>query len=285
MPRVHTIAPGAGRIVLLVVAHADDPALFLGGTIAAWADAGWRVVCVRVTDDRRDSAGLDEARTIAANGAELRSAAAILGIAQIIDLGYETDVLGDASEVALRARIIGLIRQHRPYALATFDPYSLFGEDNLDHKVVAAAVDEAFWTSQFDKHEPEQVAAGLAPHGCFERWYFGRPVGQVTDVVEIGSGLERKIAAACAHATPMRNYVAQLRLQARTGGYASDLLERAFADGDVRPVVEPLLRRQAAAAGARHGLAVAEEFRVVRFNGMLDWLESVATRTPRDATP
>jgi LmbE family N-acetylglucosaminyl deacetylase len=62
-----TIAPGEGRTILLVVAHADDPALFLGGTILRWADAGWRIVCVRVTDDRWDSHNLTEAATIAAS--------------------------------------------------------------------------------------------------------------------------------------------------------------------------------------------------------------------------
>lgn len=62
------IEPGRGRVILVVVvvAHADDPALFLGGTIARWADAGWRVVCVRVTDDRWDSVGHTEAETVAA---------------------------------------------------------------------------------------------------------------------------------------------------------------------------------------------------------------------------
>src|SRR5262245_11012234 len=33
-PQIQTIEPGAGRTVLVVVAHADDPALFLGGTLA-----------------------------------------------------------------------------------------------------------------------------------------------------------------------------------------------------------------------------------------------------------
>jgi LmbE family N-acetylglucosaminyl deacetylase len=81
MTTASTISPGEGRTILLVVAHADDPALFLGGTILRWADAGWRVVCVRVTDDRWDSHDLSEAETIAANAAEFRKAAAALGIA------------------------------------------------------------------------------------------------------------------------------------------------------------------------------------------------------------
>jgi LmbE family N-acetylglucosaminyl deacetylase len=146
------IPPGDGRVVLLVVAHADDVALFLGGTVATWAEAGWRVVVVRVTDDRWDSVGSTPEATIAANTAEFRRAAAILGVAEIVEFGYPTDVLGDVSEVALRERIIREVRRHRPYALVSFDPYSMFGEDNQDHVKVAAASDEAFWTSQFDLH-------------------------------------------------------------------------------------------------------------------------------------
>lgn len=199
------IASGEGRTILLVVAHADDPALFLGGTLIRWADAGWRVVCVRVTDDRWDSADLDEAATRAANAKEFRAAAAVLGLAEIIDLGWATDVLGDASEVALREAVIRQIRRWRPYALVSFDPYAMWGEDNQDHIRLAAAVDEAFWTSQFPLHHPEHLAEGLEPHGCFERWYFGRSVTQVTDVVDIAAVLDRKLAAALCHRTMMRN--------------------------------------------------------------------------------
>lgn len=268
MAEVRDIEPGDGRVVLLVVAHADDPTLFLGGTIARWADAGWRVVCVRVTDDRWDSVGLTEAETIAANREELREAAAILGIAEVVDLGYPTDTLADVSEVQLRERIIRLVRDHRPYALVTFDRYARTAEDNQDHLVVAAATDEAFWTSQFDLHHPEHLAAGLEPHGCFERWWFGRSVVEVTDVVDISAVIDRKVDAALAHRTMLRNYLNQLRLQARTGGWDLPIVEEALASGDLRPVMEPLLRRGAEAVGARHGVAMGEEHRVARFGGL-----------------
>ena len=272
-----TIAPGEGRTILLVVAHADDPALFLGGTILRWADAGWRIVCVRVTDDRWDSHNLTETATIAANAAEFRQAAAALGITEIVELGYATDVLGDASEVALREHMIRQIRTHKPYALVTFDPYAMYGEDNQDHIKVAAAVDEAFWTSQFPLHHPEHLAAGLAPHGCFERWYFGRSVTQVTDVIDIAPVLERKLDAALCHQTMLRNYVNQVRMQARTGGWALPLLDDVAAGGDLRPFVEMLIRGGARQVGQRHDLDAAEEFRVVRFGG----LEGLLTRHGR----
>ena len=278
MTQTTNIENGKGRTILLVVAHADDPALFLGGTILRWTDAGWRVVCVRVTDDHWDSVGLTEVETIAANAEQFRSAAAALGIAEIVELNYPTDTLGDASEVTLREQIIRQVRTHRPYALVTFDPYARPGEDNQDHIKVAQAVDEAFWTSQFPLHHPEHLAAGLRVHGCYERWYFGRSVVEVTDVVDISSVLDRKIAAALHQQTMLRNFTNQLRLQARTGGWQVAMLDEIAAGGDLAPLMGLLLRGGARQVGQACGLEAAEEFRVVRFGGLEGLLSRYGTR-------
>jgi LmbE family N-acetylglucosaminyl deacetylase len=278
-PTIHAaMPPGEGRTILLVIAHADDPALSLGGTLIRWADAGWHIVCVRATDDRWDSLAMTEADTIAANKREFDAAARALGIAETVELGYCTDVFGDVSEVQLREKVIRLVRTHRPYALVTFDPYAMYGEDNQDHIKLAAAVDESFWTSQFDLHHPEHLAAGLMPHGVFERWYFGRTVQRVTDVVDIAPVLGRKIEATLHHATPLRNIANQLRLQARTGGWAVPMLDAAAEGGDLRPLVEFLLRERGRATAAPYGLAAAEQFRVVRFGGLQSLLDRFGHR-------
>ena len=131
---LRAIAPGNDRVVLLVVAHADDPALFLGGTIALWADAGWRVVLLRVTDDRWDSVGLSEPETIQRNHDELRAAARALGISEIVELGWATDQLGDASEVAtvppgtngfLRGVMRGMARNRMLHDVGAAPPFRL----------------------------------------------------------------------------------------------------------------------------------------------------------------
>ncbi|KAI9009291.1 putative deacetylase LmbE-like domain-containing protein [Hyaloraphidium curvatum] len=273
-PQVTAIPPGDGRSVLIVTAHADDAALFLGGTVAMWAVRGWRVVLVRVTDDRWDSVGIPEKETIEANRREFEAAARVLGVAETVHLEYPTDTLGDASEVQLREKIIRLVRTHRPYALVTFDPYSHYGEDNYDHKLVAGATDEAFWTSQFDKHHPEHHEQGLKPHGCFERWYFGRRVTEITDVIDISETLDRKVEAAKCHRTPMRNFVNQLRLQADTGGWDVPLLDEAMKDDEkLDALVGMLFRAGSERTGAKYELPAAEEFRVVRFGGLQGLLD------------
>jgi LmbE family N-acetylglucosaminyl deacetylase len=273
MTEIRSIEPGKQRVILVVVAHADDVALFIGGTVAAWTAAGWRVVVVRVTDDRWDSYGRTESATIEANAAEFRRAAEVLGVAEIVDLGLPTDTLADTSEVALRERLIREVRRHRPYALVTFDPDAIHGEDNQDHRVVAIATDEAFWTSQFDLHHPEHFTEGLRPHGCFERWYFGRHVVDPTHVVDISATLDRKIAASCEHSTMLTNFAHQLVLQADTGGWELPLAADVVSTGEVRPMIEPLLRAGAARVGATHGVGVGEEFRIVVFGRMTALLD------------
>ncbi len=277
MTNIVEFEPGAGRGVLIITAHADDAALFLGGTIARWVDADWRVIVVRVTDDRWDSYQMNEAETTIANKHQFDAALAALGVAEVVELDYPTDTLGDASEVDLRERIIKLIRTHRPYALATFDPYAMYHEDNQDHLMIAAATDEAFWTAQFDKHHPEHFAEGLGPHGVFERWYFGRRVTDVTDVVDISSTIDRKISAALCHDAMLRNLVQQLKLQARTGGWRIPLLDD-LRNGDLSVLIDPMLRQQASSVGHRYGVAMAEEFRVVRFGGLSALLETLGER-------
>lgn len=278
MTRIYEPEPAHGRTILLTVAHADDPALFLGGTILRWVDAGWRVVCLRATDDAKDSVGSNERDTAAANAAEFRAAANALGIAEIVELGFPTDTLSDVSGVTLRERIIWAIRKYRPYALVTFDPYAMYGEDNQDHVKIATATDEAFWTAQFDLHHPEHFADGLAPHGVFERWYFGRQVTKVTDAVDISGVLARKVAASLHHKTMLRNLINQLRLQARTGGWTLPPLDAIASGGDMAAFVEAILTAQARDVGSKYSLDAAEEFRVVRFGGMSDMLEAFGKR-------
>ncbi len=264
--------PGRGQTVLVIVAHADDAALFCGGTLRLMADRGARLVLLRVTDDRYDSVGHGVDETIASNTAQLQRAATILGINEIVELGWETDRLADESEVRLRERFIYHVRRTRPYAVMSFDPYGAFHEDNQDHIRVAHAVDEMYWTAQFDKHHPEHFAEGLEPHGVYERWYFARRLLEVTTPIDISATIAAKVEAALAHETMLRNYVHQLRLQASTGGRSIEALERAQ-HGELRPLFESMLTAGARATGQRHGLPMAEEFRVVRFGGLERFFE------------
>jgi LmbE family N-acetylglucosaminyl deacetylase len=258
------VEPGHGRTLLVISPHADDATIQCGGTIVLWARSGWRIVLARVTNDALDSVGVDRATTIVQNTDQLHRAAAILGIDDIIELGYETDRMSEVSEVSLRERLIRLYRTARPYGVVSFDTLPATGENNQDHIRVAEAADEAFWTAMFDKHHPEHFLEGLSPHGIFERWLFGRGLLYADTVVDVSASIDAKVEAMAAHETMLLNMAAQIRLQASTGEIALPI--PAGPDRFVaRWLAERIVRTRAAAIGARYGLAYAEEFRVARF--------------------
>ena len=258
------------KTAMIISPHADDAAAFCGGTVAKFADQGWNVILVRVTDDRKDSVGLTVEETIARNTEELRKAVAALGVREIVELGFETDVLADVPLGKLRERIVYLFRKYKPYAVFTFDPFGLY-ENNQDHIRVAQAVDEAFWVSCFDKHYPEHFKEGLEPFSVCERWYFARQLPNVTHYEEVSKTIEKKIEALCAHREMMRNTINQYRLQLKTWGKHVSWLEESM-EGDLRPLLAMFIQEQAKgqaeAAGWDTEAHLAEAFRLERFGDL-----------------
>lgn len=208
---------------LVVIAHADDLALFCGAAVIALVDQGWKLHVIRATDDRWDSWGLNEEDTIDRNQAEFESALKQFGIENFYDLQIPTDQLADYSEVTLRNRIVSLMREIKPYLVLTFDPDSIKFEDNEDHRLVARATTEACWTSGFDKH-PDGKVDQLKPHLPIERWYFGRTVVDVTHQLEISPYRERLVNVVAEHRTMLLNMVSQLEVKAKLLGFQLERL-------------------------------------------------------------
>lgn len=254
------------RTVLVIAPHADDAAAFCGGQVIHFVNEGWRVVMARVTNDETDSVGLSREDTIRINTEQMHVAARILGIHEIVELGYVTDCLGDISRVELREKFIRLFRQYRPYAVMSFDPYARY-EPNLDHVVVSQAVEEAYWTATFDKHHLEHLAEGLQPHSVCERWYFARQLSEVNCAIDISAVIEQRIDALSAHVEMMRNTFNQLKLQAKTWGRRLPLLDEAIESGNLRPMMSVWLKQRASRWGAQYGMDYAEVYRVDRFGG------------------
>ncbi|HOG48934.1 MAG TPA: PIG-L family deacetylase [Anaerolineae bacterium] len=269
------------KVVLGIFPHADDAASSCGGTLARFAAEGWRVILARVTNDDKDSMDLpSKAETELANTIEFHRAAEIMG-AEIVELGYVTDVLGDVNMVGLRERIVYLFRKYRPYAVFTFDPYAHY-EPNLDHVRTAQAVEEAFWVSNFHLHYPEHLGQGYQPHCVCERWYFGRVLPDANYAVDITDYFEQKVRALCAHDKMMRNTLHQLQLQLRTWGRRVPAIDQAI-EGDLRPMVEGLLRAHNGELAQSFGMApghLAEAFRVNRFGFWEEFVQAESEPLP-----
>jgi len=272
---------------MVISPHADDAAAFCGATLAKFADQGWRVILVRVTDDSKDSLGLSIEETIQVNTEQLHKAAEILGISEIIELGYETDCLGDVSKVDLRERFVYLFRKYQPYAVFTFDPDGLF-ENNLDHSVVAQTVDEAFWVACFDKHHPEHFEEGLEPFSVCERWYFARQLPETTYAEDITLYLSKKVEALCAHKTMMSHIFHQYRMQLKTWGHRVPWLDVSLEEGNLRPLIALAMQDQANAVAKKFNLGegrMGEVFRLVRFGDLEELFQALSDPIPGVAKP
>ena len=257
------------KTAMVVSPHADDAAAFCGGTLAKLAAGGWHVILVRVTDDQKDSIGYSVEETIKINTKEMHDAAKILGIQEIIELGFLTDSLADVPLGRLRERLVYLFRKHKPYAVFTFDPFGLY-EGNQDHTRVALAVEEAFWVSCFDKHYPEHFVEGLEPFSVCERWYFARQLPEAIHFEDVTETMEKKIMALCAHREMMRNTINQTRLQLKTFGKRMAMLDEAV-EGDMSALLGMVMQNDGKAMAEKAGWEAgrfAEAFRKSRFGEM-----------------
>jgi N-acetyl-1-D-myo-inositol-2-amino-2-deoxy-alpha-D-glucopyranoside deacetylase len=121
--------------VLAIFAHPDDESLACGGTLARLADVGARVVVLCAS---RGEAGSVSDPALVPDGdlgrvraRELTEAAAVLGIADVIQLNYSDGNLRWKDEPALLADIGGAIRRYHPDAVITFAEDGLYW--HLDH--------------------------------------------------------------------------------------------------------------------------------------------------------
>jgi LmbE family N-acetylglucosaminyl deacetylase len=121
--------------VLGIFAHPDDESLACGGTLARLADAGARVIVLCAS---RGEAGSCSDPLLVPDGdlglvraRELRDAAAVLGVAEVIVLDHRDGDLRWIDVPELHAEIVNVIERCRPDAVITFAEDGLYW--HLDH--------------------------------------------------------------------------------------------------------------------------------------------------------
>ena len=102
-----------GKTILIVAADAGWLEC-AGGTVAKRTGEGADAILVRVGNDEKESWGLSPEETAWRNRNESEAAAKLLGIQEVVSLGYRSSELRDVPHTTLRDRLIFLIRHHRP---------------------------------------------------------------------------------------------------------------------------------------------------------------------------
>jgi LmbE family N-acetylglucosaminyl deacetylase len=157
------------RRILCISAHPDDNEFTIAGSVARWTREGRDVAFCLVTTG---GAGVNEHTPsneglIPVREKEQRAAARILGVKELVLLGYTDGMLEPT--LGLRRDLTRVIRRYRPDIVVTGDPtVRYYGNEYMnhpDHRAVAsAALDAVFPSSETSAIFPELLAEGLPAH-------------------------------------------------------------------------------------------------------------------------
>jgi LmbE family N-acetylglucosaminyl deacetylase len=144
--------------LLAVLAHPDDETFGIGGTLALYSSCGAETHYVCATQGEVGEMPaeylLGYAEPAERRVAELRAAAARLGLTSVTFLGYRDSgmpgspdnshprALAAAPEDEVVTRVVQQIRLHRPHVVITFDPIG--GYRHPDHIAIQRATVRAF---------------------------------------------------------------------------------------------------------------------------------------------
>jgi N-acetyl-1-D-myo-inositol-2-amino-2-deoxy-alpha-D-glucopyranoside deacetylase len=177
------------RTLLAVYAHPDDEVFGAGGTLAHYASQGVRVVLACAT---RGEAGEISDPSLATpetlgevRERELRESGTALGISDVRFLGYRDSGMAGtpdnddprsyhrADPEAATRQLVGLMREVRPQAVITFEPFGGYGHP--DHIAVSryttaafdAAGDPARFPDAGSEWQPGRLFYSLIPNRFF----------------------------------------------------------------------------------------------------------------------
>jgi LmbE family N-acetylglucosaminyl deacetylase len=118
--------------MLAVLAHPDDESLGFGGTLAKYAAEGVETYLVTATRGERGRFGSlgksgDPIEVGRVREAELREAAAVLGIREVSILNYSDGAVDEVPPATAIRAIASHIRRIRPQVILTFGPDGAYG--------------------------------------------------------------------------------------------------------------------------------------------------------------
>jgi LmbE family N-acetylglucosaminyl deacetylase len=126
--------------LMAVLAHPDDESLGFGGTLAKYSAEGVETSLVTATRGERGrffspDRKAEPAEVGRVREAELRAAAAVLGVREVVILGYADGDVDQMDAAIAIAAIVGHIRRVRPHVVVTFGPDGAYGHP--DHIAIS----------------------------------------------------------------------------------------------------------------------------------------------------
>jgi LmbE family N-acetylglucosaminyl deacetylase len=201
---------------MAIMAHPDDIDFTSAGTIARFCAEGWTVYYVLVTSgDKGTHEGLSRQELAAMREQEQRDAAEVLGVKEVIFLGYPDGFVEATAE--LRGQIVRLLRKYKVDVVLTWDGFRPSFNHN-DHRNVGIAARDAVYPAVRDHlYYEEHAAEGLEAHRVNDMLLAG--ADHPDHFVDITNFIEKKVDAILCHRSQVStgNRDEMLKRQRRQG--------------------------------------------------------------------
>lgn len=261
----------ADKVVLVVTADAGDYILAAGGAIASMIDGGATAYLIRVTNDDKESWDLPPEEAARRTSDESRQAAGILGIKEVVSLGYRAGELGGVSPTELRDRIMFYVRLYKPDVMFLPNPYAHYVEV-FDRFYAGQGAEEAKHAAALENFQPPFAVAGLGPHLVPELYYYAQPFdprrrepestptfAPQPKVIDISAVFDKKLRAAQALKTINYSMAMRIKQRLESTGRHLPLLDKTD-DAAVQKLVEINVRKLAQIAAEKTSYKLGEEF-------------------------
>ena len=191
--------------ILVILAHPDDPDFFCGATLSRWCKQGHEVHYCLLTKGQKggQDADIDPDELGKRRVVEQEAAARVFGVKTVEFLDYvDGEVIPD---LAMRKKIVRVIRKWQPEILVSSDPLNYFPNDQRinhpDHRAAGqAVVDAAFPASGSAMFFPELIREeGLEPWSVEEVWLSATSNGNTH--IDVTDEFDRRLQAIHCHAS------------------------------------------------------------------------------------
>ena len=191
--------------ILVFSPHPDDAEFGASGSVAKMVRQGKSVVYVVVTngDKGTDDPDMSPARLAEIRQAEQRAAAHVLGVREVIFLGYPDQGIDDTPE--LRRDFVRQIRIFRPQLVITSDPYRRYIW-HRDHRITGRVALDAVFPFARDLHAyPDLIEEGLAPHKVPQVWLWASNEEDINFRSDITETFDLKVKALRCHQSQIKD--------------------------------------------------------------------------------
>lgn len=183
--------------IMIISPHPDDSEFGAAGSVARWVKEGKSVVYVICTNGEKGTSdpNVIPEELIETRKKEQEAAAELLGVKEVVFLGYEDQTLEDTNE--FRKEIVRWIRTFKPDTLVTADPYRRYIW-HRDHRITGQVVlDAAFPYARDHLSYPDLMDEGLEPHKVKEIFLWASE--EPNYYSDITATFETKLAALRCH--------------------------------------------------------------------------------------